>query len=122
MKHKGEWPFLIKLAEKGKLTTEQTYFLLALREVESGSQGNELNIKSVRNTSFEIQVEFAIESIKENEKRWQNYIRDQSYMDFPSFFAYLGGPYGTGWHKKDESLPWINELKQAIERIQDEQP
>ena len=92
---------------------------MALRRIEGGRERNEFNIKAAKNTSFEEQTLCAIGSIKANEKRWQRYILGQSYMDFPAFFAYIGGPYGTGWHEKLD-LDWVHQLRTLIEEVQQE--
>lgn len=122
MKYKDERATLILMGHKSGLIDEQIYFLLALRELEDGSKGNEFNIKAVQGTNLREQAQWAIDSIKKNDGRWQDYIRDQSYMDFPSFFMYLGGPLRTGWHGGAASpdtfrLESINKLKQLIEEI-----
>ena len=122
MKYQKEWPELIKKGRKHGLTEDQLYFLLALREVESGSERNEFNIKVVKDTNFDIQTRVACESIIANEERWQRYIKEQSCMDFPSFFAQLGGPLGGGWHtpvRRPRDV-WINELKRTMQTIREE--
>ena len=96
MKHKTEWKKLINMGQRESLTPAQLYFLIALREQEDGPEDNEFNIKAVR--GYDEQALCAIRSIKENEKRWQRYILEQTYIDFPSFFVYHAGPYGSGWH------------------------
>lgn len=109
---------LINMGQQAGLIPDQLYFLMALREVENGPKDNEFNIKAVKDTSEEEQTEWAIASIKNNEKRWQRYILEQSYMDFVSFFAYIGGPMGTGWHNNEEPrVYWITQMKETIERI-----
>lgn len=109
---------LIDMGKQAGLIPDQLYFLMALREVEGGSEGNEFNIKAVQDTCFEEQAQWAIDSIKKNEQRWQRYILEQSYMDYISFFAYLGGPMRSGWHiNESPRVEWINNMKQAIERI-----
>lgn len=114
MKYKKEYPKLIKLGRINGLVIEQLYFLLALREVESGSGKNEFNIKAVKDTSFEEQALWAIGSIKENTNRWHRYILDQSHMSFTTFFVCLGGPYRSGWHKGKIQ---VDKLNKTIERI-----
>jgi hypothetical protein len=117
MELKTEWTKLINMGQAQDLTAPQLYFLLALYEVEGGSEGNEFNIKDVQNTTFDQQAVSAICSIKANDVRWQRYIREQSYMDFTSFFVYLGGPYGKGWHNNTKKgvVKQLNKLTEEIE-------
>jgi len=120
MKYQKEWP---KLIERGKglgLTRDQLYFLMALREVEAGSQGNEFNIKAVKGTNYDLQVTLAVKSIIANEKRWQNYIREQSYMDYVSYFIYFAGPQHLGWHSGTGKEATINQLKLTMKEIRNE--
>jgi len=118
LKHQDEWEDLIHLGYKHGLTEDQIYFLLALREVEDGRKGNEFNIKDVKNTSFVEQTVWAIGSIKANEKRWQDYIINQEYIDYIDFFCYFGGPLKTGWHIVDKGCLstefWISIMKSNI--------
>jgi hypothetical protein len=116
IKYKKEWPELVKLATAHTLEKERTLFLLALREVESGKKNQEFNVKAAKGTSLKEQALWAIGSIKKNDERWQNYIRDQSYVDYIKFFAWYGGPYGTGWCPLD-SGGWIDNIKQSIEEV-----
>ena len=118
MKHKAEWARLIHLAKLHRLTQEQMYFLLALRELESGEDGTEFNVKAAEGTGLEEQALWAIGSIRKNNERWQDYIRDKGCMDFPFFFFYLGGPYGTGWHP--ESSGYVNQINNLIEGVKNE--
>ena len=118
MKHKDEQTRLINTGRQQGLTEDQLYFLIALRKLEDGTINNEFNIKAVQNTSFEEQTLWAIASIKANEKRWQRYIKEQSYMDFPAFFVYLGGPYGNGWHNNTENGV-AEKLTNLIKEIRD---
>lgn len=119
MKYLKEWPSLITLGESRGLVKEQIYLLLALRELEDGPKGNEFSVRAVQHSTLDEQAIWAIDSIKANQKRWQRYILGQSYMDFVSFFAYIGGPYGTGWHEKLD-LEWVNKLKELMKGIEDE--
>src|SRR3990167_4215659 len=103
IKHREEWPVLIKLAKESSLQKARIVFLLALREVESltegrGKKGEEFNVKVAKGTSLEEQAKWAIGTIKANEKRYQDYILEHGNIDYVSFFAVLGGPYGTGWN------------------------
>ena len=117
LKHEDEWPLLIKLAEEHSLTSPQILFLLALREVESGTTGNEFNVKTVQNTSLKEQALWAIGSIRANEKRYQKYLIENSNTpDYVSFFAVLGGPYGNGYHIKG-STKWALRMREFIKEI-----
>src|SRR3990167_5444400 len=103
IKHREEWPVLIKLAKESSLSTARIVFLLALREVESftegrGKKGEEFNVKVVKGTNLEEQAKWVIGTIRANEFRYQKYILEKGDIDFVSFFAVLGGPYGTGWN------------------------
>ena len=118
MKFKKEWPKLVQMGKAKDLTQEQLYFLLALREQEGGQEGNEFNVKAVKGTSFEEQAAWAIGSILKNDRRWQDYIREQSYLDFPTFFRYLGGPYGNGWHYSHPGSAWVVELKNIMKEVE----
>jgi hypothetical protein len=104
------------------LVGDQLFFLLALREIESGSERNEFNIKAVSNTSLDKQADVAIQSILENERRWLDYIRDIGYIDYTDYFACYGGPLGTGWHNVPiaEAKEWARKLEQLIEEVENE--
>lgn len=108
------------MGNKYGLLDDQLYFLIALREVEGGSEGNEFNIKAVQNTTYDTQTKCAIESILANEKRWQLYVREQSHMDFITYFACLGGELHTGWHNTKSKIDWIGKIHRTIQSIEKE--
>jgi hypothetical protein len=113
------WEVIFPLAEKMGLTKEQKLFLLALREVERGSEGNEFNIKVVKDTNLEEQTKVAILSIKANDKRYHQYVLTGGKRDFLSFFSSYAGPMKTGWHTHDcvGRAVWRSKMREAINNI-----
>jgi hypothetical protein len=116
IKHNDEWAFLVDLAKKNKLTADHAIFLLALREVEDGESGNEFNVKSVKGTTLEKQALWAIGSIIKNERRWNEYLINNGWMDFVDFFIRKGGPYGSGWRLVERDV-WVKDMKNYINKV-----
>lgn len=119
IKHRDEWKQLIDLCENKGLSIEHKIFLLALREVEDGVKTNEFNIKVVQGTDLERQTLLAIESIKKNDKRWQKWCIEKEKIPFVDFFAYHGGPYGSGWSCWSGSA-WVDDMNYFINNIKEE--
>ena len=119
LQHKSEWKELVTLSHKNNLTLDNTIFLLDLREVEDGKEGNEFGIKEVKGTDLKTQALWAIGSILKNERRWQEYIRKNGRIEFIDFFANYGGPYGTGWHSQNKN-EWIDNMYYFINQINKE--
>lgn len=118
LKHKNEWPELIKLARRKMLSKELTLFLLALREVENGEQGTQFNVKAVKGTNLEEQAKWAIGAILKNELRWQDYIRKNGHIDYITFFVWVGGPHATGWHPNHPQ--WGKNLRATYDIVRKE--
>ena len=124
IQHRKEWPLLIRLAQESSLENkERIRFLLALREVSSrregkGLTGEEFGVKAVNGTNLEEQARWAIGTIKRNEKRYQEYVIKNGMVDFVSFFATLGGPYGKGWatHNPVEFIRDMNYFINLIDK------
>lgn len=125
IRHREEWSLLIKLAQESSLSKERIRFLLALREVvslqneERKTEGFEYGVKAAKGTTLEEQAKWAIGTIKANEKRYQDHIIKHGYIEYPNFFTYLGGPYGTGWNKSNP-VWFVDNLNIYIKLIEEE--
>lgn len=111
LKHKNEWPALVRIAREKGLNDQQTMFLLAMREAENGPQGFEFGVKAARGTNLEEQARWAAATIIKNDKRYNDYLRGkyvgslrttelksgEKPLDFSTFFAHHGSPTGYGW-------------------------
>ena len=112
LRHKAEWPIILSVATKEGLETEDMVMLLAIRDAEAGSAGNEFGAMDVKNTDLYTQATSAARSLRNNRKRYQEYVQEGEYkggrrtvklkegeeaMDFPEFMAYYGGPTGYGY-------------------------
>lgn len=107
IKHKDEWPYLIDTAKKNGLFQEQIVFLLALRELEDGSEGSEFHMLESKGAGLIAQTESIIRKIKEEYKRYQDYLREreeESKMEFSYFFSMIA----------DELSEWIDLVTQEF--------
>ena len=107
---KKEIPVIVKVAIEYKLGLEDTYLLLAIRDAENGSKGNEFGVQVAKNSNLETQARYAARSIKLNRARYADYVRGEYQgsrrkvtfkeypnLDFIEFMAYYGGPTAYGW-------------------------
>jgi len=111
-RHKDEWPVILSIAVKEGLTPEEQIMLLAIRDAESGPTGTEFGAMDVQNTDLRTQATSAARSLRNNRKRYDQYMQEGEYkgsrrtvalkseekpMDFPEFMAYYGSPTGYGY-------------------------
>ncbi len=75
IKHKDEWPQLIKIARYYNLDNEQTIILLALREFKDGEEGFEFKEITGRNRTLDEQAGITAKYIKTLEYSYQSYLK-----------------------------------------------
>jgi len=124
--YQEEWSQLVPLARINGLTETQIVLLLAIREVEAGSvEAGEFGVKAAKGQGLKEQALWTIGSIKKNEQRYQDYVRDIEHfnvgkvIDFIEFFAYKGGPYSNGWCPIEdrECSFWVKNVKSKIKEV-----
>lgn len=88
LKHKLEWPEIIRLSEIRSFTYDNKILLLALREIEDGEEGHEFNRLDAMGITLEAQTRAMIRFIQDKEKEYQKYIARTEDEPF-SFIEYI---------------------------------
>lgn len=142
-KQRREWPIIVSVATRENLSPEDRVILLAMRDAEAGSAGNEFGARDVANTDIYTQATSAARSIKNNRLRYDQYRREGAWkgsrrtvtlkenekpMDFIEFMAYYGGPTGYGYApihapelregEKSLNKNWAPNVRQISEKHQ----
>lgn len=120
-----EYPLLYETAKANRLSKEETILLFALREIESGSKGNEFNKQNVQNTSLAVQADSMALQIQKGEFIYQKYLKGQfallelkpneEPMDFVTFLGQILMA-SEGKFKDDK---WIKDIKKKIDEIEE---
>ena len=110
-KFEAEWPIIVSVAREYKLEEDEIITLLAMREAESGPEGNEFGEMPAKGTDLITQAKWAAGGIRANKKRYNQLLQEGEYKgsrrtvrlkDFdepPSFIRFMGqygAPTGMG--------------------------
>ncbi len=143
LRREQEWPVIISVATKEGLDQKEQVMLLAIRDAENGSPGNEFGAMDVQNTKLYTQATSAARSIRNNRMRYQQYIQEGKYkgsrrsvtlksdekpMDFIDFMWRYGGPTGYGYapvdaaelseEHKELNKNWAPNVRKLMEKYQ----
>ena len=142
-KYEKEWPEIIAAGTRNNLDNEEMVWLLAMREVESGGQGNQFGEMPVKGTDLDTQAGWAAAGIKKNRQRYFQFLRDgvfeggrrtvklEDFKEPPDVFTFMAqyaAPTGYGrtpihapeLTKKhvEMNIPWPKNMKSVTENIQ----
>ena len=95
----GEADLIIQTANERKLSLEDTALLFAIRHHERGKAGYEYGIKRAKGTSFQTQLNVAIECIQYRKRGF--YRRYGRNAEYEVFIGHLGG-YWCPYPSKDD--------------------
>ena len=135
-----EIKILVQVAREYDLSQEDTLILLAIREQENGSWGNEFGVIAAKGSDLRTQAQWCAGSIKKNRERYHQLLQDGVYngsrrnvhskeigdIDFVEFMGYYGSPTGYGWapidapgmSEKDIKLNkhWASGVRSLVEK------
>ena len=120
MKHRSEHKLLIDKAKSRNLIDDQILFVLAIREVEDGSEGNEFNLKVVKDTSLSIQVDWLIDFIVSESKEYLDYTLALGILEPIGFVPFFAGHNLMVKEGMFHSPFWVANVCAAIEEISKE--
>lgn len=90
IKHKSEWPRIVKIGKDNNLDNEQIIILLALREFEDGPDGYEFRCLEAIGHGLEQQTLAMAKTIKWREFYYQKYLKRLVVEETPhDFIEYL---------------------------------
>ena len=113
---------MVKIAEQHKLERELIVFLLALREVEAGALGSELNLLSVQQGGLEWQVREVIRLLEIVEKERVRLLVEQREVSYYDSFFSCWGKYKLWYFTNPLELKdgYLDKLKTKIMEVENE--
>lgn len=126
IKHRDKWPTLAEIGRLNRLSIPEIILLMAILEVESGSEGNEFNCKRVQDTDFAMQANGMANLIRSAEYQYQRYVKgldtylkvlpNNKPVSFQEFFRYPVITNEVG--SRDQK--WLDKIGQFITVIDKE--